>query len=104
MFKYLMTLKHTSYGIFTHGLWKKLIKYLQKNCPYSELFWFSFSRIRTEYGEILRISPYSIRMRENADQNNSEYGLFLLSVTCIRTSQSRIQNYFKRLRWNFLQK
>ena len=26
----------------------------------------AFSRIRTEYGEILRISPYSVRMRENA--------------------------------------
>ena len=25
-----------------------------------------FSRIRTEYGETLRISPYSVRMRENA--------------------------------------
>ena len=28
----------------------------------------AFSRIRTEYGEILRISPYSARMRENTDQ------------------------------------
>ena len=35
---------------------------------------FVFSRIWTEYGEILRISPYSVRMRKNADQNNSEYG------------------------------
>ena len=26
----------------------------------------AFSRIRTEYGEILRISPYPVRMRENA--------------------------------------
>ena len=25
-----------------------------------------FSRIRTEYGEKFRISPYSVRMRENA--------------------------------------
>ena len=29
---------------------------------------------------ILRISLYSLQMRENADQNNSEYGLFLRSV------------------------
>ena len=35
------------------------------------------SCIRTEYREILRISPYSARMRENAYQNNSEYGPFL---------------------------
>ena len=26
------------------------------------------------------ISPYSVRMKENADQNNSEYGHFLGSV------------------------
>ena len=40
----------------------------------------AFSRIRTEYGEIRSISPYSVRMRENADQNNSEYGYFLRYV------------------------
>ena len=45
---------------------------LRKKCPYSELFWSVFSRIRTEFGEILRISPYSVQMRENADQNNFE--------------------------------
>ena len=53
---------------------------LRKKCPYSELFWFAYSRIRTEYGEILRISPYSNRMRKNVDQNNSEYGHFLRSA------------------------
>ena len=52
-------------------------------CPYSELFWSVFSRIWTEYGEILRISPYSVRMRENMDQNNSEYGYFSRSVLAI---------------------
>ena len=34
--------------------------------------WLEMVRIR----RILRISPYSVRMRENADQNNSEYGHF----------------------------
>ena len=48
---------------------------LREKCPYS-----AFSRIRTEYREILRISPYSVRMRENKEQNNSEYGHFLRSV------------------------
>ena len=52
---------------------------LREKCPYSELFWSAFSRIRNEYGEIFRISPYSVRMRENADQNNSEHGHFLRS-------------------------
>ena len=53
---------------------------LRDKCPYSELFWSVFSCIRTEYGEILHISPYPVRMRENTDQNNSEYGHFLRSV------------------------
>ena len=38
---------------------------MRKKCPYSELFWSGFSRIWT---------------RENADQNNSEYGHFSRSV------------------------
>ena len=45
---------------------------MRKKCPYFELFWSAFSRIPTEEGEILRISPYSARMRENTDQNNVE--------------------------------
>ena len=53
---------------------------LREKCPYSELFWSAFSRIRIEYGEILLISPYSVGMQENADQNNSEYGHFLYSA------------------------
>ena len=53
---------------------------LQKKCPFSELFWCAFSRIRTKYEEMLRISPYSVRMPENADQNNSEYGHFLRCI------------------------
>ena len=32
---------------------------------------------RIEYGEMLRISPYSVQMLENTDQNNSEYWHFL---------------------------
>ena len=33
---------------------------------YSGQHFTTFSRIRTEYGEILRISPYSVEMRKNA--------------------------------------
>ena len=53
---------------------------LRKKCPYSELFWSVFSRIRTEYGEILRLSPNSVRMTENMDQSNSKYGQLLHSA------------------------
>ena len=46
---------------------------MREKYPYSEFFWSIFSRIRTEYWEILRISPYSVQMWENRDQKNSEY-------------------------------
>ena len=57
-----------------------LLILLREKCPYSELFWSAFFRFRTEYGEILHISPYSIWIQENTDQNNSKYGQFLCSV------------------------
>ena len=44
------------------------------------VFWSVFLFIRTEYGEILCISSYSVRMRENTDQKNSEYGHFSCSA------------------------
>ena len=53
---------------------------LHENCPCSELFWSPFCHVRTEHGEILCIFPHSVQMRENVDQNNSEYGHFLRSV------------------------
>ena len=55
---------------------------LRKKCPYSTLFWYAFSRIRTEYGVQ---SKYSVQMRENSDQNNSEYGHFLCTDKQILT-------------------
>ena len=33
---------------------------LRENCLYLEFFWSPFFRIRTEYREILQISPYSV--------------------------------------------
>ena len=49
---------------------------MREKFRYSKLFRSPFSRIWAKYGEILRISPYSVRMRENADQNNSKCGNF----------------------------
>ena len=54
---------------------------LRKKCPFSGLFWSTFSRIQTEYGEIFCIFPYSVRTRENTDQNNPENEHFLRSAT-----------------------
>ena len=45
---------------------------LREKCPYSEFFWFVFSGIRNEYGEI----PYLVWMRKNAEQRNAKYGTF----------------------------
>ena len=74
---------------------------LREKSPYSELSWSAFSRIRTECGEILSISYYSVRMRENADQNNSEYGHILRSVkqriTFTNFSQETIALYKCRI-------
>ena len=39
-----------------------------KVSKYGAFFWSVSSRIRTEYGKILRISPYSVQMRKNTDQ------------------------------------
>ena len=55
---------------------------MREKCLYSELFWSAISRIWTKYREILRISPYSVRMRENKDQNNSKCGHFLYFMLC----------------------
>ena len=61
---------------------------LREKCPYSELFWSSFSRIQTEYGEILLIFPYSVRMRENTNQNTSKQGHFCAVLNLLSTYKS----------------
>ena len=45
---------------------------LREKCRYSELFWSAFSRIRTAFP--------ALSLRDNADQNSSEYEHFLHSV------------------------
>ena len=52
---------------------------LLEKCSYSEFFWSVFSRIRTEYEDLQSKSLYSVQMRENTDQKNSEYEHFLRS-------------------------
>ena len=60
--------------------------------PYLELFWSAFSRIRTEYGEMRSIRANSVQMRENANQNNSEYGHFLRSIMVELYKMVKIEN------------
>ena len=72
---------------------------LRKNSSCLELFWSVFSCSQTEYGEILRISPYLVQMPENTDQDNSEYGHFSRSVSRIPTKyRENISHCFYHLR------
>ena len=68
---------HGNHGIFIEAF---VDTSLCEKCPYSELFWSAFSRIPTEYREVLSISTYSVQMWENTVQNNSEYGQLLRIV------------------------
>ena len=49
---------------------------LGKECPYLGFFWFAFFRICANYREILNISPYSDRMRDNMDQKTTNTDTF----------------------------
>ena len=59
---------------------------LFKKCDFLEKFilpfFFEQGSIRTEYREIRSVSPYSVRKRENADQNNPKYEHFSRSEKC----------------------
>ena len=67
---------------------------LRKMCPYSELFWSVFALIWTKYREIIRISPYSVKMLEIMDQKNSEYGYF--QAVIVLATKFCQQNVFMR--------
>ena len=66
-----------NFGVFWHGGMQTCT--LREKGLYSEFLWSVFSRIQTEYREILRIITYSVQMQENTDQKNSEYEPFLRS-------------------------
>ena len=45
-----------------------LFLYCVKSVQIRSFFWSVFSRVRTEYGDLLHKFPYSVRIRENTDQ------------------------------------
>ena len=47
---------------------RSLRRSLRESVQIRSFFCSIFFRIRTDYGEILRISSYSVRMRENTEQ------------------------------------
>ena len=63
------------------GLKQHSFKNSQHKCvQIQNFFWSVFSCIRTKYGEILCISPYSVRMRENTDQK--KFRIWTLFTQC----------------------
>ena len=62
---------------------------LCEKCPNTEFFLVRIFRIRTEYGEISRISPYSVRMGENTDQKKLR--IWTLSRSIMFGSNKRTQ-------------
>ena len=69
--------------MFSDGI-KKINKLIEpiinqqclKRVRIRKIFWSVSSSIWIEYGEMRSISPYSVRMLENMDQKNFEYGHF----------------------------
>ena len=54
--------------LFLTNCWINRLYHSVKSVQIRSFFWSVFSNIRTEYGEIPCISPYSVQMRENTDQ------------------------------------
>ena len=80
----------TNQSSLASAYFQKFILTLRKKCPYSELFWPPFSHIWNAFLRI-RISPYSVQIQDNEDQNNSEYGHFHTVYIC----------FFHNCLWNF---
>ena len=63
------------------------------------IFWSVFSRIRTEYGDILCIPPYSVRMWENPDQKKLR--IWTLFTQCFRSEDWNSKSqFFLETIWN----
>ena len=82
---------------------KKLWRALCEKYPYSEIFWSLFSRIWTEYGDLLCKCPNSLKIRENVDEKNFECAHFLRSGSSqalyrkVLTYQNNFMIYWKNL-------
>ena len=67
-----------------------------KSVQIRSIFWSVFSRIWTEYREILRISPYSVRMQENTDQKILRIRTLFTRCT-IRKLKARLKGFIGNL-------
>ena len=84
--------KRSTLQRFLKILWPVIVKIsLREKCPNTEFFLARIFRIRSEYGEILRISPYSVRMREDRDQKKLR--IWTLFTQCMFNSLG-LSHYF----------
>ena len=60
---------------------------LREKFPNTDFFWSVFSCIRTKYGKIRGISPYSFLMRENTDQRKFRISTQNICFRYVRISQ-----------------
>ena len=76
-----------------------VLSHCVKSAQIRSSFWSVFSRIRTEYGEILRISPYSVRMRENTDQKKLR--IWTLFTQSIHINRGVVYRKKDNLNWDW---
>ena len=77
---------------------------LREKCPYSEFFWFVFSRIRTEYAEALRVSPYLVqceKIRTRTTPNTSTFHAVEVNVIQVQFHYYSIINLHDVMEHNF---
>ena len=86
-------------------LWakNKELNHCVKSVLIQSFFWSVFSRLRTEYGQILRISLNSVRMRENTDQKKNPYLDTFHAVNILITSDplSCKQSFRRANYWSY---
>ena len=86
-------------SVISNEVVQDLISYqctLRGKSSYSKFFWFVFSCIWTEYGR--SIFPYSIQMRENTEQKNSEQRHFSRSGLSLKNfSRQAIFVHYQQL-------
>ena len=74
-------LNATLFTQLTIGKCVVLVTYtLREKCPNKEFFPVRIFLIRIEYGDLLRESPYSVRIRKIQTRKNSVFGHFSRSV------------------------
>ena len=77
----------------------------RKKSSYSELFWSELFHDFPAFGlNTERFSPNARKSGKNADQKNSEYGLFLCSVSTQHRLSLPVLYFLQRILWRILKR